>query len=221
MKVIAFSLWGYDPKYCIGAIKNANLASILYPEWVCKFYYGKNTDLDCIKQLSTFKNVELIPMSEEGNWTGMFWRFCAADSEDVVISRDTDSRLSLREAEAVQEWLDSPYDFHIMRDHPYHKTEILGGMWGARNGILNGISKKIEEYNKGNFWQVDQNFLREHIYSNVKNNTCVHDSCFKIEPNTKQFPTKRIDYEFVGEVYDHEDQRHPDHYQIIKHYEQN
>jgi len=221
MKVIAFSLWGYDPKYCIGAIKNANLASVLYPEWVCKFYHGKNTDLDCIKQLSTFKNVELIPMSDEGNWTGMFWRFCAADSGDVVISRDTDSRLSIREAKAVHEWLDSPYDFHIMRDHPYHQTEILGGMWGARNGILKGISKKIEEYNKGNFWQVDQNFLREHIYGNVKNNTCVHDSFFKVEPNTKEFPTKRIDYQFVGEVYDHEDQRHPDHYQIIKRYEQN
>lgn len=221
MKVIAFSLWGHDPKYCIGAVKNAHLASILYPDWVCKFYYGKNTDPECIKELSTLKNVELISMPDEGNWTGMFWRFYAADSDDTVISRDTDSRLSIREAKAVQDWLDSPHDFHIMRDHPYHQTEILGGMWGSRNGILKGITKKIEEYNKGNFWQVDQNFLREHIYNDVKNNSCVHDSFFKVEPTTKQFPTKRIDYQFVGEVYDHEDQRNPDHYKIIKRHEQN
>jgi hypothetical protein len=201
MKIIAFSLWGYDPKYCVGAIKNAELAERIYPDWICRYYYGSNTDQTTINTLSKYSNVELVPMNEQGNWIGMFWRFMAADSDDIVISRDTDSRLSLREKSAVDEWLNSKYDFHIMRDHPYHGTEILGGMWGARNGILKGITKKIQDYDKGNFWQVDQNFLREKIYLIVKDSSCVHDEYFE----KKYFPTKRNCKEFVGKAFNSDD----------------
>ena len=59
-------------------------------------------------------------MSEPGDWTSLFWRFHPAGETDVdvMISRDTDSRLSAREVAAVQEWLSSAADVHIMRDHP-------------------------------------------------------------------------------------------------------
>ena len=36
------------------------------------------------------------------------------------------------EQEAVEEWLNSNKKFHIMRDHPDHGTEILGGTWGCK-----------------------------------------------------------------------------------------
>ena len=48
-----------------------------------------------------------------------------------------------------------------MRDHPQHATEILGGMWGVRNNLLPNMVGMINDYVKGDFWQVDQNFLRE------------------------------------------------------------
>jgi hypothetical protein len=137
-------------------------------------------------------------------WNGMFWRFFAADSYDIVICRDTDSRLNLRERVAVDEWLSSDKDFHIMRDHPYHNTEILGGTWGCRNGILRGVEEAIQDYNKGSFdnqYQVDQNFLREVVYPLVKDESIVHDEFFELKP----FPanaTKRTGSYFVGQVYD-------------------
>jgi hypothetical protein len=138
-------------------------------------------------------------MEEEGDWTGMFWRFLAAEDGDVImISRDTDSRLNLREKKAVDEWLASGQDFHIMRDHPYHKTEILGGMWGCRRGILEGIGGMMDNYKKGDFWQVDQNFLREKIYPLVKDRSFVHDEFFESRP----FPTPREGREYVGEAFD-------------------
>ena len=58
---------------------------------------------------------------------------------DVFISRDCDSRLSDREYQAVQVWLENSTQFHCMRDHEAHKfPPVLGGMWGAkRNGLLN------------------------------------------------------------------------------------
>jgi hypothetical protein len=49
---------------------------------------------------------------------------------DLLMSRDTDSRIISREEEAVGEWLKSEKIFHVMRDHPAHCTigPILGGI---------------------------------------------------------------------------------------------
>ena len=132
----------------------------------------------------------------------MFWRFLAASDPtvDVMISRDADSRLHGREKAAVDEWLDSTYLFHIMRDHQYHGIHILGGMWGAKKGILNNIDITIRNYNKGDFLGVDQNFLGEYIYPLVFQHSMVHDDFFEKKP----FPKKsgiRNEYHFVGQAY--------------------
>jgi hypothetical protein len=214
-KVISFSLWGDNPKYTVGALRNSELSLEIYPDWVCRFYCGKSVPKNIITQLKTYKNVEVVEMNEDGDWTGMFWRFYACEDSDVMISRDTDSRLSFREKSAVDEWLESNKDFHIMRDHPYHTTEILGGMWGCRNGVLSNIKNIINEYNKGNFWQVDQNFLKEKIYPIIKNNSFVHDSFFKVEQDRKNFPSERFNKEFVGDVFDENDIRHPEYYKFL------
>jgi hypothetical protein len=199
-KIISFSLWGNNPKYTIGAIRNAEIAKEIYPCWKCRFYIGSDVNYNTTEKLQELQS-EVILMEGAG-WNGMFWRFLAADSNDIVISRDTDSRLSIREKAAVDKWLESDKDFHIMRDHPYHATEILGGMWGCRNGILKGIKNWIEYYDKKEFnnkYQVDQNFLKEIVYSNIKNKSLVHDEFFENKP----FPTKRDgNYDFVGQVYD-------------------
>ena len=213
-KIISFSLWGNNPKYTIGAIKNAELALSVYPDWICRYYIGKSTPKEIINKLSDYKNTELFILNEKGNWSGMFWRFYAATdpSVDVMISRDTDSRLSAREKCAVDEWIASNNIFHIMRDHPFHRTEILGGMFGIKKNAIPNLQNLINEYNKGDFWQVDQNFLREKVYPLIHHKSTVHDPFFqKID-----FPTARQNYEFVGEVYDENENRNPEHWQILK-----
>ena len=214
-KIISFSLWGDNPKYTVGAIKNAELIDTIYPGWIGRFYCGKSVPIDIIEILKTYTNVEVIEMEENGDWSGMFWRFYACEDSDVMISRDTDSRLNLREKNAVDEWLNSDKDFHIMRDHPYHNALILGGMWGVRNGILKNIVDLIKNYNKGDFWQVDQNFLREQIYPIVVNTSFVHDSYHNINSWSKNFSIERIDQEFVGDVFDEHNQRHSQYYKLI------
>ena len=202
-KIISFSLWGEDKKYTIGALKNADLAKQIYPGWLCRFYVGKSVPVKIITQLIEKENTEVFVMSEEGDWTSMFWRFMPASDMNIecVISRDTDSRLSIREKEAVDQWLDSGLDFHIMRDHPFHATEILGGMWGVRTGKIKNNRSMISDYVKGDFWQVDQNFLKEKIYPIVKDDSLVHDPFFEKKP----FPTTREGSEFVGQAYNHDD----------------
>jgi len=213
-KIISFSLWGDNPIYTIGAIRNAELSKDIYPDWVCRYYIGKSSPKEIIEKLNSFDNTEVIEMESDGDWTGMFWRFYAAGDEDVdvVIVRDCDSRVNIREKEAVDEWLNSDKGFHIMRDHPYHTTEILGGMWGSKKGVVSNIKNLIDSYVKGNFWQVDQNFLKEQIYPQIKNNCLVHDEFFEKKP----FPSKRPKNLFVGQAFkENDDFLHIEHIKLI------
>lgn len=214
-KVISFSLWGDNPKYTIGAIRNAELTPIIFPGWISRFYCGKSVPKDIIEKLNSLPHTEVIMMDVDGDWTGMFWRFYACEDSDVMLSRDTDSRMTIREKLAVDEWLNSDKDFHIMRDHPYHATEILGGMWGVRNGLIKNIKTIIDDYVKGDFWQVDQNFLREKIYPLVVNHSFIHDSYLNYNDNSKKFPSERINKEFIGDTFDENENRHPEYYKFI------
>ena len=209
-KVVSFSLWGDNPIYNIGAIRNAELAKEIYPDWTCWFYVGKSTPLETIKKLKSFDNTKIIEMDDSGDWTGMFWRFYPASDKDVdvVIVRDCDSRVDERERLAVDEWLNSDKGFHIMRDHPAHGTAILGGMWGAKKGVVSEMKNMINFYVKGNFWQVDQNFLKEVIYPIIQNNTMVHDEYFEHKP----FPSQREKNKFVGQAFNENDEMlYPEH----------
>jgi protein O-GlcNAc transferase len=212
-KVISFSLWGDNPKYTVGAVKNAQLIEKFYPGWEGWFYCGNSVPQNIISSLKS-KGAKVIPRDEPGDWTGMFWRFQAiADPEvEVMLSRDTDSRLSQREAVAVTDWLDTGLLFHVMRDHPAHSTEILGGMWGARKPILGDMIHLINTYSKGNFWQVDQNFLRQIVWPRVSYTTKTHDEFFAKQP----FPALREGSEFVGDVFDENDIRHPEYWKDIQ-----
>ena len=41
-KVISFSLWGNEPRYCMGAIKNAKIAQKIFKDWTCRFYVSNS-----------------------------------------------------------------------------------------------------------------------------------------------------------------------------------
>jgi len=206
MKLITFSLWGDNPIYTIGAIRNAEIAKELFPEWTCRFYIANSVPADIIFKLQELGS-ELIFKDSEGTTNSMFWRFEPATDEtiDAMIVRDTDSRLGIREKLAVDEWLLSGKKLHVMRDHPYHRAPMLGGMWGCRPVLLpdlqNLIDKHIEtnEDKKGS----DQYFLWS-IFPIFEGDRFVHDPLFENKP----FPIDRDDdpmVKFIGQVFDEND----------------
>jgi len=212
--VIAFSLWGNNPVYTIGALRNAELAEKVYPGWACWFYVGKSVPRKIVKSLQKKSNCRVFEMGESGNWDSMLWRFLPAGDPgvDVMISRDCDSRLNSREKAAVDEWLKSPKAFHIMRDHPQHTTEILGGMWGVKGDILQDMPSLIKEWKLSDYWQVDQHFLKDSVYPRIADNAMVHDEFFSGNP----FPTPRKEKYFVGQAFDeHDNPLHPEHMEEI------
>ena len=219
-KVISFSLWGENPMYWIGALKNIELSKEYYPGWICRFYIDSNSKKELINTIKG-DNIELVLVDSKDSFHGMFWRFWASEDPevDIFISRDCDSRFSDREVYAIKEWLESDKDFHIMRDHPYHTVPILGGMWGFRNGLMRKInlSEKINQWGKYERKGIDQDFLGQVIYPLVKNNSFEHSEFgLNYGGETKPFSTERNNYEFVGDVFDENDIRHPDYWKVIK-----
>ncbi len=211
-KVISYSLWGSDPKYTIGAIRNAEIASSIYPDWVCRFYVN-NIPEDILLNLRSL-NVEIKQETDIPDWRGMFWRFKSSYDKDVDVSifRDCDSRLGDREKSAVDEWLQSNKNFHIMRDHPFHQYPILGGMWGYKKNNKYNMENLFKEFIPTDNYGTDYTFFQQILYPIIGDDKLVHDEFFEKKP----FPTQRIEKEFVGEVFDEKDIRHPDHYRYIK-----
>jgi hypothetical protein len=203
VKLISFSLWGDDPKYLVGAVRNAELAPSVYPGWRCRFYCGTSVGGATLERLRSLPHVEVVLMPEPGDWNAMFWRFAPASEPGVkvMLSRDADSRLSPRERAAVDAWLASDKDFHVMRDHPHHNVPILGGLWGVRNGLLREMQALIAAYPKQPVWQVDQWFLAAVVLPLVRERWLEHDGYFARRP----FPTRRRWREFVGQPFDADD----------------
>jgi len=220
MKIISFSIWGTNPKYLVGAIRNAELAKKIYPDWICRFYIGQSVPSQIIFQLEEYENVQIVMRPEFGDWTGMFWRFLPATEQgvEVMISRDTDSRLSYREKAAVDVWLKSDKKFHIMRDHPWHRFPILGGMWGAKKGAIDNIKELIDNFAQQNVYGTDYKFFESVIIPILSpENVLVHDEFF----NGEMFPVTRNNYEFVGQVFDENEETVCEHIDVLRKYYEN
>lgn len=217
--VVSFSLWGTHPMYWSGALLNISIIKDLMPGWICRFYIDAACDKSLIDSIKG-DNVEVVLFESKGPFSGMFQRFlCADDPEvDIMLSRDCDSRIGPREIAATNEWLASDKDFHIMRDHPYHGTAILGGMWSCRNGLLRklNVTKLVSEWNHFERKGIDQDFLGSIIYPLIKHTAFEHSEFgIRYDNETHPFPTPRVDYSFVGEIIDENNNRQ-DHWTIIK-----
>jgi len=203
MNLVSYALYGSQPKYLLGAVENARYWKNLDGTWQPIFYCDASVPLDILKELEAHSAI--IEMAQKG-WhsNGMFWRFKAAYELDfdILIVRDVDSRISLRELSAVDDWIQSNKYFHIMRDHPHHRAPILGGMWGVKGDFLKYSTAWNHQIEFGNHLGEDQNFLRKYLYPQIKHDALVHDPFFRFERLKQNFRTPRDKGSFVGESFD-------------------
>jgi protein O-GlcNAc transferase len=196
-QVISFSLYGNEMRFAVGAIKNAELAQRFFPGFTVRYYYGRSVPKWVLSTLLVFPHVELIKVSENEDSVARTWRFmaCLDPDVDVVLSRDVDARLSLREAEAHQEFLDSEYGFHIIRDHPTgHNYVISAGMFAMKTHAYgNLMHKRLLKHSFVDEYMADQNFLAQQIYPAVAGDCLIHDEYYniKVEGNSKRTEIKR------------------------------
>jgi len=112
MNAISFSLFGSNPRYCVGAIRNAELVRTIYPGWEGIFFVDGSVP-EHVRQALLDKGAD-VRFPNLGIHNGMFWRFLINDDPKVdrYIIRDADSRLNLRERTAVDAWIQSGRRFH-------------------------------------------------------------------------------------------------------------
>lgn len=216
MNVISFSLYGSDKRYTWGAVRQARLAAIHYPEWQCWFYIPEDWKETQIKEdLGAMNNVRIIHGSPQ--IPQMMWRFTVADDPQVkrFICRDTDSRIGPEEAAAVQEWITDDTILHTCRSHPAHGRPINGGMFGVQvvrptwraPSFTRAILDFIENHPNPGEYSVDQEFLSRWLWQWAHVSATQHDAVTRqAYPGSKPFPVKWEWPRFMGEVVliDHE-----------------
>lgn len=204
--LISFSLYGNAPKYCVGALRNQELACEHYPGFSTRFYVGKTVPSWVTRELEQ-RGAEICHRETSETSAGMFWRFEALTDRayEVVLIRDTDSRIGPREVAAVRSWIASGAALHVMRDHPQHTAPILGGLFGVRPSAMPTGMLIPDRFDECRRYGDDQIFLAATVYEMFRRSRVVHDSFSAIDIDSRQFPEPRDGLLFVGEVFDEHD----------------
>ena len=219
-RVISYSLYGSNPKYFLGAMDNIKIAKVIYPDWQVQIYVGSSITLHQRNTLVRMGAL-LIDMRFREDASAMLWRLHAfLDSDtDVVLIRDCDSRLGLRESWAVQEWIKSGRSLHIMRDHPFHTAFIMGGMWAAK---ASAVAPQLSFLKEGSFYSHapcnygdDQRLLEKTIYTVLFREAYVHDTFTLLSRSSKKFPRRLAGDSFVGEVIESDGTPNREHIRVL------
>lgn len=189
--VIAYSLWGAAPRYLRGALRNLLLAPDLYPNWRVRFYLDRSVPAEFIELLDRLGAEIMIQPDGQSLRQKLCWRFQVANDPAVgrFLVRDADSVISVREVQAVTEWLASDAWFHVIRDWWTHTDLVLAGMWGGVAGVLPSFSAMLNDYTPPAVEtpNIDQWFLRDRVWPYLRQSCLMHDRCFDM-PGSRRLP---------------------------------
>lgn len=211
MKAFSFSLYGPPrAKYYTGLLENIELIQKHFSDWKIFIYTGNDVPSDFVGRLQNTPQCIVIPCPTSGA-AMMMPRFYTIDypEVEVMMVRDADSRIHERDRWTIREFLRSPKTFHIIRDHPHHNIQIVGGFWGMKKGALDKPMKQLaEEFTKTNqtfVYGYDQEFLRQMVYPRLnKKNVLVHTSIpYPLDEEVVVIPFPIQNHDFIGQVIDY------------------
>ena len=169
MKHISFSLFGYDPKYYVGAEKNVIINKELLPDWTTVIYYHPQNILQGYVEKLTELGATMIDVSDVklGDKQSIdfpyFWRFLSFLQDNITLARDLDSRITEREVEYIRRWEDSNEDYFIIRDHPWH-APVPSGLFGIKRKKVRFEEHFIQFVNTYDLrWGTDQEILYQYM----------------------------------------------------------
>jgi hypothetical protein len=195
--VVSFTVWGENPRYLRGGLRNALLMPEIYPGWRMRVYAATDVPADFIAAMRQC-NVEIIMRDAKAPALArLAWRFEVANDKAVqrFLVRDIDSVISLREQAAVQAWVESEANFHVMRDWQTHTDLVLAGMWGGVAGLLPDIAREILRYSP-RFLEtpnIDQWFLGDIIWPRIAHDVIIHDRYYPVL-GALSFPGPALDW---------------------------
>jgi tetratricopeptide (TPR) repeat protein len=182
--VISFSLWGAQPFYSYGAMINLKLSRSIYPDWSCRFYVGA----DVPRAVTAFlvdNGADVRKIEDEYPGVGLFQRFLVMNDRSVgrFLVRDCDARVSAAEADLVQQWIESGYPFHAVRDHVLHSELMIGCLWGGRTDCGIDIAPLMRRYFGAAptaRYGHDQFMLGRLLWPIIRSHCLVHDKYYRL-----------------------------------------
>ncbi len=192
--VIAYTLWGNQPRYTVPLLENARIRPHLFPAWTIRVYHDRTVDPAYLAKLLAL-GVQLRPMhlpNDVPAHRALLWRLEAFADPDVkrFLIRDADSLLTVKERIAVDAWLQSDRPFHAMRDWYSHTDLLLAGLFGGVGGILSPPFALLTRYKP---WRmetnhIDQDVLAQVVWPAIRHNVLIHDSIFQPCLGSVPFP---------------------------------
>jgi hypothetical protein len=192
MKVFSFCLYGTTQYYYTGLLENIRIIQEFYPDFSIYVYLG-----ECDPNWTFPDGIHIVRTGKAGP-INMLYRFKALEFADIGFTRDTDSRITERDRWCIQAFLDSNYKYHIIRDHIWHRSKIMGGLFGWKE---HRIFEFDENYPSA--YGYDESVLSQLLYPLIRDTTLVHTNIIGyIHEHTERIqhtPTDNRD--FVGNVY--------------------
>jgi len=226
-KVISMSLYGKDPRYTWGVIRNAQLLPVHLPDWKLRVYVAADPAPSELAVPPRILNklrllgAQIANVSTGNTMAPRNWRLLVADDQNVdyFLVRDGDTRLSEREAGAVRDWMlaaeknrsQSAAIIHCIRDHPKHADQaIVDGLWGGRPRALQQKLQKnltaVLQFASPSATLKDvSSALNEVLWPAIADLAYCHDSvspCDRWTVNRHPFPTSRSNLEYLGQKFD-------------------
>lgn len=171
-KIVSFSVYGDNPRYIIGCKRQCELIQEMLPDWTPYIY----TD-----HPENFTDCNAVTFPAPSNHAGMFWRFLPFwESDAWCLTRDADSRFTVREVRAIREWEQSKCSLHIIRDHDWHHNKpMMGGLTGIKGCLPDRIKHKLWELITDPHqtqYARDEEFLRDWVWPIFLDDAITHDS---------------------------------------------
>lgn len=208
---------------------NAKDCKFFYPEYECRFYVDESVPYEWIvdlqKEGAKIHYVNKLRMGWELEKRALF-RYLTLDDPKVELAlfRDADSKIIQREVDYVNEWLSTNKQCYIVREFPLLQCKtweemkvsryppIDAGKFGCRkikgfrwyDAIVDYDKRNAARITNKNFYQFDENFLRDVIYPLVFDDACIFDnwSNYLYETNVIRHDIEYDDhFEIIGNYY--------------------
>lgn len=190
MKVFSFCLYGTERNYYEGLLENIQLIRNAFPDFSIYVYKG------VCDPTWVLENVTVIETQKEGA-VNMMYRYLPLTFADVGFVRDADSRVTERDQWAIREFLSSNKSYHIIRDHGYHKSLIMGGLFGWKKSIQLDLPLDAQ-FTYGS----DEAWLASTLYPRIIKDTLVHTNLRTFHgEDVRPIPVPQKDLaDFIGNV---------------------
>jgi hypothetical protein len=192
MKVFSFCIYGTERNYYDGLLENIQIIREYFPDFEIYVYKG------ICDPGWVFEGCKTIETGKAG-LVNTLYRFLPLAEADIGFVRDADSRIYARDRWCITEFLKSSKKYHIVRDHYWHKSRIMGGIFGWKSPCYEKI--EIPETDDL-FYGFEEMYLSKTIYPLIKCDTLVHT-------NNHAFHGEHVEvikiphtdkYDFIGNV---------------------